>query len=787
MRKRFGTIPKGLLAEQETFRDGDLRMVLRAGFWPTASRDTDIIPEAAAAAMALFVLGGVPLSHLDGIEAADAFPEATPDKVSVPIAHDRIETVEMPPTVVRIVNIWKRVRPTGGSSKLFVTLDGEPMGHETLRRHIDDGVSALGMRGTPRTIAKLFAIDRFRRHPDFAEAEAAKLKRYLVRLNGHHLHQPRPTQEDLKLFFERCDPFSSLGARDFSDAASIAHARELGTDLPDTYLECFKPAVDHTTRGLPADHPLLREISAATVKGRIPKAKRIEIYLKYRGELNERAADGSLLRREAGALFGIGYTKYWLLARDAEALIGVEKPRGRHYPRKPRALAAPTEDEAVRLKRVADIKWPPKQTRDGFRRSVLHKHGAFVCGLVEDDKLTQREAGRLFRFNAKSFTDYKLDVAAGVAAHWYAPFPSREESAKWQAAVFATRSERKEGQAATDFVRELRKRIPLPISQSLAIEALKERPGACANPTKGAIRIAMSAEASRRLGIVRASRWPANRKLHERHRLGLLRSHGVFVFDLVVQRRLTAADAMKLFKVDRVRTSDLVALHRAGDLHLALSMRSHAEKKRAHELFVREFGRRGVETGPAELCRDIRRRTGIYIPASQARNIFYRQLKNSTKGIGAAVPARRRWGRIAVPPSAEERKRLRRVATVDWNVEDVASLRRDVFRSDGEFLMNMLDQRKISVAETAKLVRIPKTLFGSVINDWKAGLFARHLDPPPQGTERQLQLAIVRREARPAERFEVFVRRLGSMGVLLPRHVIKKLRKRVLAERRAAA
>lgn len=783
MRKPFGTTSRRLLARQQVMGAGDLRMILRPGFWPEAERDKDIPAAAAAAAVVLLLLGGVPLFNLDGIEAADTLPDDAPDRVGVPVS-GQVISARLPPTAARVVSIWKRIRPTFGSTRLFVTSDGAPMSYGTLRGHLTDAFAALGLEGTPTKHGKLFLIDRFRRHPAFDEKEAGVLKRWLARLDGH-ARCPAPTREEERLVFERCDPFPDLGALDFRDAAAIAHARELGTELPDTYLECLRPAVDPSSRGLPPDHPLLADIAAATVEGRLTKAKRIEIYLKHREELSRRATDESLLHREAAELFGLGYCRYWELAREAESSIGQERPRGKHYARKKKPLPVPTEEETARIKRIGAIAWPMKKSRDGYRRGVLHKHGDFVRKLVRERKIGAREAAELLGLNLSSFTRFRLDAEAGVAKHWYAPAPSRAETDMWRTMVFERRNERRKGQSKSDFIRELRKRFDLPISQTCAAEALVSPPKRRGGSSRPKITLPLSKEDARHLRSIRASRWPANSHVREAHRLSLLRRHGESAFALVTQRLITTADVVKLFRLTLDRALDLVVLQREGDFAMALKKRTRAEARAGGELFVSEFVRRGAEAGVAELCRDIRRRLKVYVPTGQARNLVWRM--NRAEGAARIEPTGPRVvrGRVRSMPTAEERKRLKTMAATDWQVADVAELRRRILTAHGDFVMVMTDGHKIDRAEAARLVGVPTVAFSGLRADWKLGFSARHLLPPAQGRDRDAQLAIVRAEVRCGERPESLIRRLGGMGVLLPRHVIEKLRNRIIADRSA--
>jgi hypothetical protein len=787
LRKPRSQIPTHPLDRQSLLTRGDVLMLSRGLFWPEAEAARHFPGWGMAAAFALALLG-VPLTAIAAIEHADALPAGRPRSVTLSVNRRR-ETVELNSLAVHAVRAWQWVRPATTSTRLFVTLDGTALSCSTLRHQMRRAGTAVGLAGSLADHARQFLVDSFYRHPEFVPADAAALRRWLQRLDGH-LPVSRATPAQLRLVLGRTDPFPDAGASFFANARTIEAARTLGTALPETYVACFRP----TGRGrpLPDEHPLLADLANAgrSDRGRLLPHERVRIYGKHRDDLARRAVEGGLPHRDAAALFELHPSKYWLLRQAADpgkpprpagaAPPGLAKPKEPEPVKDRREVAALSENDRARVRRIAALRWPARARRPAFRRHLLRQHGGFLVQLARQGMITGGSAAKLLKTDRIEFSRMRRDYEAGTFAHWLHPRPSRANCLMWRTLVYAKRHERGKGQPAADFIRELRRRYGLPISERVARKALQKPPSEGANRKHPLLVEPLSASERARLDRIAGAAGP---QLTERARLELLRQHGAFVFDLIAQGRRRVADAQRLFGISAARALDLLCLHRENDLALALDWLSPAQRQRRRAIFVREFERRGADAGTNELCRDIRRRLRLYIPQSLARRVIgdlTRRDGQRPKGLPVAPMGR---CKVMVPLTAAEQRRAKRLAAWDWNAaEGDAAIRRQLFAQHGDFLMTMIEHRKLAATYVAALVHLAPGTLSGVRSDWRAGLAARHCQEPPSGIERQRQIALVRREVRPGEQLESLIRRTGQdRGILLPRQTIRNIRAEILA------
>jgi hypothetical protein len=486
---------------------------------------------------------------------------------------------------------------------------------------------------------------------------------------------------------------------------------------------------------------------------------------------------GYAYRRILAPLFGLGTKHFSKISRVVDAKAGDPLVV---LPRSLQAMLELTPEQADRLARIEALEQPNDQ--DEFI-DLLRKHGPFVFGLVRDGSIDNERGVSLLRVGMSKFVRMKRDFLAGVFDHWLAPPLSQQESLAWQKFVHTRAGDQRPGQADSDFIRELRGRFHIPISEGLARDALYGLPEPRAAGLNSKVYVLQSLAEQARLNSIRQARKPIDgwnaRQDQIRH---LLSEHGAFVFELVLARKLNLKDAAKLFGIPANRARELHALYREDDLHLALVKLSRPEEIERSKLFDRELKARGAENGLTELLHDIRRRLRIYIPerVATAKMHWLKQRGKRPCVILRGTSGRRK----KVPLTDEQRRRVKALARTKWDAaDDVDALRRDVLAEDGAFLMKMVDLGKVDVEEGARLTNLHVAVFERVQSDWRAGLQARHIEPPPTGPELDRQLRIVHEELQRApagERPESFIRRVGLLGVLLPRNKIVHLRERHL-------
>ncbi|WP_271599407.1 hypothetical protein [Bradyrhizobium sp. CCBAU 45384] len=756
-------------------------MFLREGFWPEASCAQDAPGAALAAGIALMALAGFPPKLLANVKLANALPKGKPTTIMVELG-GQLEAVRVTPAVAVLIESWKRVRPPTTSDRLFVRHGGAPFSRKGfIQRHFQH----LGLNGSLHSHTRRFFIERFFSAvrakglsvPE-ASAVASSLDRYLARLDRSQRHAS-PSVEDERIVLEHADPFPGSSKRFFEDSHALSDAKARGTLLPDRYLACFR-LKGTPAHGLPADHPLRADLARMEWSPDWPMRYRqcADLYRRHRDDIKRHTGDGSILVDEWAELFGLCTRRYRAMARYIEQPL---RPTPFFKSRLDASQCELTLEEERRLASIGATAWP--RSRGECRKvriAVLRKHAGFVFGLVEVGKITNRQGARLFRMPLTAFVWVKHDYAAGVFDYWLRSEPlTRAESLLWREFVFSKRGERRKGQKAPDFIRGLRLRYGVPLPHVTMMKALKKRPSSQRRQSSyGKTAFPLSKAERRRLEKIAASSWPSKRRI--RFRLSLLREHAAFVFDLVRLKRLRLPDIARLFRMGANRTGELFLLYREGDLALALYKPRWAEARDRMALFLREFNARDDGQSLPEFLREFRRRHRIFIPAHNAREYLRRISKK--EGKPASYGGSKLTNLPRPPLTRDERWRLKKIGGIDWEgARDVDDLRREMLGSEGDFLMGLLVDRKLSVKEAAPLINVSHSIVHGMRTDWLAGLFARHVEPPPAGAERKRQIRIVQRQLNGAgsnEPLGHFVVRLGRLGVLLPRHLIEDLRKR---------
>jgi hypothetical protein len=763
-------------------------MMLREPFWPEAVEAKDIPPLGLAAGFALQALVGVPTDALLRIPVAGTLPKGAARQVLVPV-HTREERARITAAAAQVVAAWKRVRPEGACDNLIVTLDGGPARLDSFLERMAVIAKTLGLAPNLSNLALRFFSESFfasapessRADHRIAFAEAKALDAYRARFDGRVV-APTLTPEQQRLVIERVDPFPEAGKEFLDDDAALASAHALGTSLPSRFLACFAAASAGDV--LPADHPLRREL-ADTAWTRDPSRREAQCAAIYRRHLESLATvipAGRRGRAMFAPLFGISLRRFSRIARTVEAEAGHAQGTPPRWDTK----AELTTEQATRIAAVEALV-PPKgrAQMEDFKRDLLRKQGPFVFGLVRDGTIENDRGAALLHAGMTKFIRMKRDFLVGLFDFWLAPPLSKEETLVWKEFVLARAGERRESQPLSDFIRDLRVRFLIPLSEVIMRDALTANPAApkaepVARLPKGRVYLQLTEAETERLAEISRRPIPAvGRNAREDHLRTLFTDHGEFIFDLVLARKISLKKAAEMSGIQTARASDLLSLHREGDLGLALVKLTRADEIERSRLLVRELEVRGAEKGLVELLRDIRRRHRIFIPMHVAvqKVCWLRSKGILPAGITNGCRLERR---NKVPLTADERRRLKALSSTAWQTAaDVDGLRRSVLAADGDFLMRLLDLRKIELEEAAKLTHLREDEFVEVRIDWRAGLGARHVAPPPDGKERERQLRILHDEllvASADERQESFIRRVGGLGVLLSRDEISYAR-----------
>jgi hypothetical protein len=168
-------------------------------------------------------------------------------------------------------------------------------------------------------------------------------------------------------------------------------------------------------------------LAATVVKGHYARrAKLDELFDRFGPHIDEVVAS-----REACL------TSLWPICRMSHKAFVRRLEQARRGPsagaRKPKApKPVPTADEARRLDAIAVTRWPRISVRD-FRRGLLRRHFPFVRGLLRENKITYKQARKLFRLTAKGITLRCFDFDNDLLELATGPRPGPKERQKYQA------------------------------------------------------------------------------------------------------------------------------------------------------------------------------------------------------------------------------------------------------------------------------------------------------------------------------------------------------------------
>jgi hypothetical protein len=545
------------------------------------------------------------------------------------------------------------------------------------------------------------------------------------------------------------DPFHGE-VLDFSDdALAVAAARAADAALPPSYADCFvRPAPPA------ADHPFMKDL-AATGKPASRRARE-RLYSDHRGELERMAVDGSLPLHEQARLFGVKKHAFRKLRRWARGQAGLPpKPPTRPGSPPPRPALTPTE--AARLNRIAGEAWPPPLRQEAFTRRLLAKQGPFVFGVVRQRKLSFKDGAALFRLEVHKFSDIKADFEVGLFGCWLVPPLPAEKLAVEAELLRREMSQRRPGQSAEDFCREVRLRFDLKMTQTQATWYVR-------NPEtkpKGSPAPALTPEEQKRLAEIRGASWPRNWKVHD-FRIDLFEQHGKFACALMDVGKLGRPETSRLFKTQRLlrlRAALAAGTLRTGPKPIA----SQADAARRRALLLGEYDLApGDLTWPA-FCDAFEDAHDLHLSPVQARVAVHAARPDAPRKA-FPVPA-------TVPPSDGERRRLKGIAQTPWDeADDPAALRRRLIRHDGAFLMGMMDEKKLYADEVSRLLRVRGVTVGQIRGAFRDGTVDHLVEPPLPPARRAPAFAVIEgahRDRRPGEGDAALLRRTRRQHVLL--------------------
>jgi len=707
-RRRRGP-PSRPLAGVSRLDPGDVRILMRASFWPsTGVPGMSDWAKAMASKCGVRALAGLSATCIADMKCGDALPDG---RRSVVIRPRNVEAeIPITPALEVILRDCKRNRTA--DEKLF---PGQTP--RAIINAVNSAGAALGLIVPLWDALKKFHDDGLDAHPNDED-----IARYQARTEGRTANADVATAAAVKRMVNARDPFSGERLSQDGDDEALAKARKAGSKLPACLADSF-------TRSPPpgSDHPLMRDVAAATMTPNV----REDIYARYRLELERMAADGSLPIPAQASLFGIGKSAYKKLRRKVRALAGLPPTPATHPGRAP-SLRATTGKEAARLARIRDANWPSAAERDSFRLRLLTKHGPFVFDLIGAGKLLARDGAALFRIGRSKFTRVRLDYENGNDNWLVAPPQSVQERTRDHDTLLREAEDRSDGENDEEFVRGVRARFGLRTPIATLISWLRDP---CRLPAGH--HNAATPDERARLVAIRATTWPRWPKL-DAFRISLFEEHGPFVCRLIEDGKLNGRDGAAMFKVGVERLSRMRAAFEAGALRdMAGSPTTHAETRARRQLVLEELARRPDSQSWTEFAAAFEAKYRTELSPQAAGSIARKACPHRKDMFPVAAPSR--------VPRAGERSRLRTIAAAPWSsCEDIGELRRRLIRDDGPFLMQLWDEGKLSGDKVGRLLRVDVDTASRIRADFRNGTIEHLIGPPAQRRHRAAWLKVLR-------------------------------------------
>ncbi|MDX3965521.1 MAG: hypothetical protein QHD01_02840 [Bradyrhizobium sp.] len=453
------------------------------------------------------------------------------------------------------------------------------------------------------------------------------------------------------------------------------------------------------------------------------------LFEKYGAEIERLVAEGRLLMREADALFGYAKNGFrFRLARARREAAGIPANRHPLYD-----VADCSAEERKRLNKIADLRWPAGEARVAFGLEVLRKHAAFVCTLVDARKLRVADAASLLGMSKGRFTLLRAEFKAGTLDFALAPHAQGDRDL-WRELVLRELEARPAGQGVVAFCTGLRRRYGMSLPFDF-VRHVVETVGRIPATPKRATPAPPTATAEERVRIdaIAATDWKEG--FEDETRRALLKDHFAFVFVMIDARKVSMAQAGRLFRVRQDLMTQLRADFRAGCFDWALRPPlSETERRRWRALVRREWPKRPEGQTPNEFCRALRKRFDFPLPFSAINNVLaHMRLHDPHEPSLYSEPRRMRQELTDL-----DRRVVRSLVKADWSgVADVEALRRELLVEHLGAVVVMLDAWKLDMARAAELFRMSKTKMARLCREHREGTFELAVAPPATREEKE--------------------------------------------------
>lgn len=464
-------------------------------------------------------------------------------------------------------------------------------------------------------------------------------------------------------------------------------------------------------------------------------AVREPLFATFGCEIERLVAEGRLLMKEAAALFG--YSGQGFRERLARARTEDRGDSDGHLRRY--ALRERSAGETARLDEIARAVWPEGERRAGFARTMLLKHAAFVCELVGARKLRVAEAASILGISKCRFTLLRAEYRGGTLELAIAGDGS-EDRAVWRELVLREMPNRPSGQGNWAFYIDLRKRYGMPLSIGFVqnvVSSAARKPAtakyvAPAPPAR-------TTDEQTRVAAIASTKWKEGEKDDQRR--ALLKEHFGFIFAMIDARKVTMAEAARLFRVRADLMTQFRSDFRAGCFDWALSPPvAPEERQKWLDLIRREWPKRPKGQKPNEFCRFLRRRFGFPLPFTSINHALVRMRLHDPHEPSLYSKA----GRVKPLFTTADEVLLRHLRKVKWPTgAEVAELRRALLAEHFPAVAAMLATWKLNTAQAGKLFYLGTSAMWRLHREYREGTFDLAIAPPPSPKQRAEWSAVV--------------------------------------------
>jgi uncharacterized membrane protein len=750
----------------------DVGVLLRPAFWLRRwVPDKEIFAKRQVTVIGLHALAGLKAPRIVRLRIDDC--DLVERQIRMRVG-GRERWLAITPLLAHLLGEWIAVRPASATDALFVSRGGA-LSMNGIERAMQSASQVLGAEPGLAELLVRFFKENLARDAD-GEAVYVRLGRRVRSRGGETISPAR-----LRALVLRTDPFKGK-LRFFANAVvPRTGASAPGTSLPASYDACFAPGKFAVKRkpDLPPDHPLVAELAAvAWPTGRTNRIRlRKAILARHGDELHRLIDAGRLSLRQAAGLLTVTVGTVNKLRSARSPAVG---PRAKAKTSSAHSAPALSPEERERLARIRGAEWPAAADQPAFRRVLLKTHYGFVFGLLEQHKLPVADAAALFRLSTRTHSELRSDFRAGVFQHAVSPPPRNPNFEYWRGVVLRELSHRPPGQGDADFCRMLRKKYGLPLSSawvgSLVYRARHPRAAAPLRRPKPR-RPECTPRERARLARLRRLIWPAATDPRA-FRRALIKEHFGFVFRLLDERKLTMAEAARLFRCPAYLMKELRSDFRTGSFDYAVAAPVPPnERAYWHALVLRELPRRPAEETPHEFFRNLRRRYGFPLPFASVQRILAAGRKKEPESATFRFGVSRRLKPALTP---DEKARLRIIVGAPWaETRDPAGLRRSLLRDHFGFVHGLLRKWKLNDLAAARLFRIGVCRLRVLRADFEDGAFEQAIGPRLPAPEQARWRALVIRALPSRRRGECarsFCRRLRrEFGLPLAYAAVKRI------------